>query len=157
MSLSKADREILRLMQQDATITLSALAERAGLSPSAAQRRLQKLREDKVILRDVSIVDPKKVGAAVAMLVEVELERDRPELLPPFLRWVSETPEVQEAWGTSGRGDYTLVILAQSVDHFDRLADGMMERNPNIRKFTTSVVLKTLKRGLVVPVECDAR
>lgn len=153
MTLTKADRAILRLMQQDATITLSALAERAGVSPSAAQRRLQKLREDKVILRDVSVVDPRKVGSVVAMLVEVELERDRPELLPPFLRWVSETPEVQEAWGTSGRGDYTLVILCQSVDHFDRLADRMMECNANIRKFTTSVVLKTLKRGLVVPVE----
>ncbi len=153
MGLTKTDRDILKLMQQDATITLSDLADRVGLSPSSAQRRLQKLREDRVILRDVSIVDPKKVGGAVSMLVEVELERDRPELLPPFLRWVAETPEVQEAWGTSGRGDYTLVILAQSVEHFDALADSMMERNRNVRKFTTSVVLKTLKRGLVVPVE----
>jgi Lrp/AsnC family transcriptional regulator, leucine-responsive regulatory protein len=153
MPLTKADRDILRLMQQDATMTLTALAERVGLSPSSAQRRLQKLREDKVILRDVSVVDPKKVGGAVSMLVEVELERDRPELLPPFMRWVADTAEVQEAWGTSGRGDYTLVILAQSVEHFDALADRMMELNPNIRKFTTSVVLKTLKRGLVVPIE----
>ncbi len=153
MSLTAADREILKLMQQDATITLNELAHRTGLSPSSAQRRLQKLRDDKVILRDVSIVDPKKVGASVSMLVEVELERDRPELLPPFLRWVTETPEVQEAWGTSGRGDYTLVILAQSVEHFDTLADRMMERNANIRKFTTSVVLKTLKRTLAVTVE----
>ncbi|MDR6816642.1 Lrp/AsnC family leucine-responsive transcriptional regulator [Neorhizobium sp. 2083] len=153
MPLTAADREILKLMQQDATITLNELAHRTGLSPSSAQRRLQKLRDDKVILRDVSIVDPKKVGASVSMLVEVELERDRPELLPPFLRWVTETPEVQEAWGTSGRGDYTLVIMAQSVEHFDTLADRMMERNANIRKFTTSVVLKTLKRTLAVTVE----
>lgn len=153
MPLTAADREILKLMQQDATITLNELAHRTGLSPSSAQRRLQKLRDDKVILRDVSIVDPKKVGASVSMLVEVELERDRPELLPPFLRWVTETPEVQEAWGTSGRGDYTLVIMAQSVEHFDALADRMMERNANIRKFTTSVVLKTLKRTLAVTVE----
>jgi Lrp/AsnC family leucine-responsive transcriptional regulator len=39
------------------------------------------------------------------------------------------------------------------VDHFDALADLLLELNPYIRKFTTSVVLKTLKRGLVVPVE----
>ncbi|MBW9115264.1 Lrp/AsnC family transcriptional regulator [Rhizobium cauense] len=153
MTLTRTDREILKLMQQDATITLGVLAERVGLSPSSAQRRLQKLREERVILRDVSIVDPRKVGRPVSMLVEVELERDRPELLPPFMRWVTETPEVQEAWGTSGRGDYTLVITAQSVEHFDALADRMMELNRNIRKFTTSVVLKTLKRGLAVPVD----
>ncbi|MCC2610744.1 Lrp/AsnC family transcriptional regulator [Neorhizobium sp. Rsf11] len=153
MPLTKMDREILKLMQQDATITLGELAHRTGQSASSAQRRLQKLREDKVILRDVSVVDPKKVGANVSMLVEVELERDRPELLPPFMRWLVETPEVQEAWVTSGRGDYTLVVLARSVEHFDELADRMMELNPNIRKFTTSVVLKTLKRTLAVHVE----
>jgi Lrp/AsnC family leucine-responsive transcriptional regulator len=153
MSITAADRKILKLMQHDATLTLNELAHRVGLSPSSAQRRLQKLRDEKVILRDVSVVDPKKVGASVSMLVEVELERDRPELLPPFLRWVAETPEVQEAWGTSGRGDYTLVVMVRSVDHFDALADRMMECNPNIRKFTTSVVLKTLKRTLVVDVD----
>ncbi len=153
MVLTKADRQILVLMQQDATITLNELAERVGLSPSSAQRRLQKLRKDKVILRDVSIVDPKKLGAAVSLLVEVELERDRPELMQSFLRWISETPEVQEAWNTSGRGDFTLVILVRSVEHFDALADRMMELNPNVRKFTTSVVLKTLKRTLAVHLE----
>jgi len=153
MALTKADREILKLMQQDATITLAALSERVGLSQSSTQRRLQKLRDDKVILRDVSVVDPKAIGSAVSMLVEVELERDRPELLQPFMRWIADTPEVQEAWCTSGRGDYTLVILAQSVEHFDVLADRMMELNRNIRKFTTSVVLKTLKRTLAVHVD----
>ncbi|WP_413709955.1 Lrp/AsnC ligand binding domain-containing protein [Rhizobium sp. Rhizsp82] len=61
--------------------------------------------------------------------------------------------EVQEAWCTSGRGDYTLVILAQSVEHFDVLADRMMELNRNIRKFTTSVVLKTLKRTPAVHID----
>lgn len=153
MLVTKADREILKLMQQDSTITLAALSERVGLSQSSTQRRLQKLRDDKVILRDVSVVDPKAVGSAVSMLVEVELERDRPELLQPFMRWIAETPEVQEAWCTSGRGDYTLVILAQSVEHFDALADRMMELNRNIRKFTTSVVLKTLKRTLAVHID----
>lgn len=153
MTLSKADRDILRIVQADATVTLGELAEKAGLSPSSAQRRLQRLREDKVILRDVSIVDPKKLGITISMLVEVELERERPELLPPFMRWIAETPEVQEAWATTGRGDYTLVVVARSVEHFDELADRMMMRNPNIRKFTTSVVLKTLKRTLAVNVD----
>lgn len=153
MTLTKADRGIIRLMQQDAGITLAALAEQVGLSQSSTQRRLQKLRDEKVILRDVSIVDPRKIGPSVFMLVEVELERDRPELLQPFMRWVAETPEVQEAWCTSGRGDYTLVMLSPSVEHFDMLADRMMALNRNIRKFTTSVVLKTLKRTLTVPVD----
>ncbi len=50
MTLTKADREIIKLMQEDATITLAALSERVGLSQSSTQRRLQKLRDEKVIL-----------------------------------------------------------------------------------------------------------
>lgn len=153
MSLDKADRAILSQMQRDATLTLTELSHRVGLSPSATQRRLQKLRDDKVILRDVSVLDARKIGPNVTLLVELELERDRPELLPPLLRWFVETPEIQQAWCVTGRGDYTLVVVAASIEHFDTFADRMMERHPNIRKFTTSVVLKTLKHTLAVHVE----
>lgn len=150
MALGKADRSILIEMQRDATLTLAELARRVGLSPSSTQRRLQRLRDDKVILRDISVIDAKKTGPSVAMLVELELERDRPELLLPLQRWIAETAEIQQAWCVTGRGDYTLVVVAASIEHFDAFADRMMERNPNIRKFTTSVVLKTLKQTLSV-------
>ena len=152
MTLDRADREILRLMQQEASLTIGELAAAVALSPSATQRRLQRLREEKIILRDVSLVDPKRVGPMVSLLVELELERDRPELLPSLYRWIENTAEVQQAWGLTGRGDYTLVIVVPSVEAFDALADRMMVEQPNIRKFTTSVVLTQLKRSLVVPV-----
>jgi Lrp/AsnC family leucine-responsive transcriptional regulator len=151
MPLTEADRAILRLVQQDSAVTITDLAERVGISVSATQRRLQRLRDDRVILRDVSVVDPKRVGASVTLLVELELERDRPELLAPLHQWIAHTPEVQQAWCLTGRGDYTLVIVTSSVEAFDKLADQMMSENPNVRKFTTSVVLKLLKRTLAVP------
>ena len=152
MELTEADRAILRVMQQNAGLTITKLAERVGVSSSAVQRRLQRLRDEKVILRDVSVVDPRQVGAAVTLLVELELERDRPDLLVPLHQWIGRTPEVQQAWCLTGRGDYSLVVVTGSIDAFDAVADRMMAENPNIRKFTTSVVLKHLKRTLEVPV-----
>ena len=152
MDLSSQDRAIIREMQRDARLTIGELAARVGLSTSSAQRRLQRLRDEKVILRDVAVVDPRSLGPSVTLLVELELERDRPELLPSLHQWISRTPEVQQAWCLTGRGDYTLVVVTGSIDTFDALADRMMADNPNIRKFTTSVVLKQLKRSLEVPV-----
>ncbi|MBC7799693.1 MAG: Lrp/AsnC family transcriptional regulator [Gemmatimonadaceae bacterium] len=143
----------MAIVQRDAGVTIGELAHRVGMSPSSAQRRLQKLRDDKIILRDVSVVDPNRMGPSLAMLVEIELERDRPALLAPFQQWIARTPEVQQAWCITGRGDYTLVIMTGSIADFDRLTERMMEANPNIRKFTTSVVLKTLKRTLEIPIE----
>jgi Lrp/AsnC family transcriptional regulator, leucine-responsive regulatory protein len=152
MELSSADRAILNSVQLDCGVTIEAIAERAGLSKSAAQRRLRRLRDEGVILRDVAVVDQRRVGPSVTLLVELELERDRPELLPSLYRWIERTEEVQQAWCLTGRGDYTLVVIAPSVGAFDVFADEMMKANPNIRKFTTSVVLKRLKQSLFIPV-----
>lgn len=152
MRIDDTDKALLDLMQKDAGVTLSELADRVGVSPSAAQRRLQRLREDKVILRDVSLLNPKLIAPSMTMLVELELERDRPELLASLHLWIARSAEVQQAWSLTGRGDYTLVMIVRSIEHFDAVADAMMAQNPNIRKFTTSVVLKNLKSTLALPV-----
>jgi Lrp/AsnC family leucine-responsive transcriptional regulator len=148
----ETDAAILRIMQQDARTTIETIAHRVGLSVSSAQRRLKRLRDEKMILGEVAILDPKRTGNAVTMLVELELERDRPELLPALHQWIAKAPEVQQAWSITGRGDYMLVVLSTSIEAFDALMERMLGDNRNIRKFTTSVVLKTLKRGLAVPI-----
>lgn len=152
MQLTKSDSAILAILQKDAGITMAELAEQVGLSVSSAQRRVQRLREAKVILRDVSIIDPKKISPSITLLVELELEKDRPELLSSLHLWIARTAEVQQAWCLTGRGDYTLVMVVGTIEHFDGLAERMMVENPNVRKFTTSVALKTLKRTLELPI-----
>lgn len=152
MQLTKNDARILTLLQKDAGITMMELAEHVGLSTSSVQRRVQRLREAKVIIRDVSIVDPKKISPSITLLVELELEKDRPELLSSLHLWIARTAEVQHAWCLTGRGDYTLVMVVGTIEHFDELAERMMVENPNIRKFTTSVALRTLKRTLELPI-----
>lgn len=156
LELTPADRALLSALQRDSRQTIERLAEAANLSPSAAQRRVQRLREAGVIERDVAILDPKKLGLALTLLVELELERDRPELLPALQRWIGAEDAVQQAWYVTGRGDLLMVVLSPSIEAFDQLMERLMEQNRNVRKFTTSLALKTLKRGLAVPVEQPA-
>ena len=150
--LDAADRKLLDLLQTNARTTIEALAEAASLSTSATHRRLQRLRDQRIILGDIAVLDPKRLGNPITLLVELELERDRPELMPALQAWISATSAVQQAWQVTGRGDLVLVVVAGSVEDFDALAERMMEQNRNIRKFTTSVALKTLKRGLRLPM-----
>jgi Lrp/AsnC family leucine-responsive transcriptional regulator len=143
---------MLARLQQDARVTIDALAHEAGLSASTAQRRLQRLREVGVIAGEVVIVEPKAAGMPLTLLVELELDHDRPEHLPGLHSWIACTGEVQSAWQVTGRGDYVLVVLAASIESFDEFMTELMAANRNVRKFTTSVALKTLKRSLVVPI-----
>jgi Lrp/AsnC family leucine-responsive transcriptional regulator len=151
-TLTRADGIMLSRLQRDARVTIEALAQEAGLSASSAQRRLQRLREAGVIAGEVVIVEPRAAGLPLTLLVELELDHDRPEHLPGLHSWIARTGEVQSAWQVTGRGDYVLVVVAASIESFDEFMTEMMAANRNVRKFTTRVALKTLKRSLAVPI-----
>ena len=152
IELDEHDRKLLRIVQNDARLKLETLARKAGLSTSTAQRRLTRLRDLGVIAAEVAVLDPKMAGGLLTFLVELELERDRPELLPDLKRWIDRSVHVQQAWQVTGHSDCLLVVLAESVEGYDALMEQFMAENRNVRKFTTSVALKTLKRTLVVPI-----
>jgi Lrp/AsnC family transcriptional regulator, leucine-responsive regulatory protein len=140
------------LLQTNALTTIDELAKTSGLSASSAQRHLRRLRDQNVILADVSVIDPKALGFGLTMLVELEVEHDKPERQLALNQWLAKTPEVQNAWHITGRGDYMISILVRSVEDFDALMSTLLDQNPNVRKYTTSVVLKTLKRSMAVPL-----
>ncbi len=151
--LSASDTALLAAVQENADLTLEQLADRAGLSPSAVQRRLKKLREAGVIQRTVTLLDPKAVGQSLSLIVELELERDRHDLLPPLQQWIAREGAIQNAWFVTGRGDLVLSITAASIENFDAFMERMLAEHRVIRKYTTSVVLKTLKRSLAVALD----
>ena len=151
-SIDNIDKVILKYVQEDARINLEELAAKANISKSAAQRRLQRLRASKIILGDIAVIDPKTVGPWVTMLVEVEFERDRPEFMGVFQKWIATQDHIQQAWCITGRGDYTLVVMTPSIEDFDSFMERLLNDNRYVRKFLTSVVLRTVKRSLTVPV-----
>lgn len=149
--LDTIDRKILDLVQADAQQPADSIGDAVGLSASAVQRRLARLREAGVIAAQVALVDPKAVGRSLTLIVDIELERERPELLAGFKRWLNAEPAVQQAWYVTGDGDYVLVVTARDVESYDALMQRLVADNPNVRRFRTRVSLGTLKRSLAVP------
>lgn len=147
------DRRILALVQRDARLTAAQIGERVGLSASAAHRRMQRLWQGRVVEAQVAVVNPKAVGRPLVMIVGLEIERERPEDLHELKRWLAAEPAVQQAWYVTGDADFTLVITARDTEDYDAFMQRLVAENRNVRKFKTSVVLSTLKRGLAVPVE----
>lgn len=150
--LDAADRRILELVQIDSRMSAERLADAVGLSVSAVQRRLQALRRSRVIVGEVAIVDPKRIGRPLTLLVEVQIEREHPELLVALRRWLANEEAVQQAWYVTGEADFVLVITAASMEGFDALMERLLAENQNVRKFKTGVALQVTKRSLFVPV-----
>ena len=155
MDLDRFDRQLLNLVQQDSAQTAEQLAEHVGLSPSAIQRRLKRLREQGVIARDAAIVDPRAVGRPTFFVVSLEIERDRPELLAELREWLTKRPEIQQAFYVTGETDFVIVVTARDTEAFDAMMSQLVQENPNVRRFTTNVVLNLIKQGLAIPIPLD--
>lgn len=155
MDLDRFDRQLLNLVQQDSAQTAERLAEQVGLSPSAIQRRLKRLREQGVILRDIAVVDPRAVGRPTFFVASLEVERERPELLAQLRDWIARHTEIQQAFYVTGEADFVIVVTARDTEAFDTLMSRLVKENPNVRRFTTNVVLGLLKQGLTIPVPED--
>jgi len=155
MELDRFDRQLLNLVQDDAGQTAERLAEQIGLSPSAIQRRLKRLREEGVIQREIAVVEPKEVGSPTSFVVSLQVERERPELLAQLRQWLTAQPHVQQAFYVTGEADFVVIVTAPGTEAYDALMSRMMIENPNVKRFTTNVVLGTVKRGLTIPVPLD--
>jgi Lrp/AsnC family transcriptional regulator, leucine-responsive regulatory protein len=156
MELDRFDRQLLNLLQEDAGQTAERLAEQVGLSPSAIQRRIRRMRAEGVIVRDAAIVDPGHVGRPTLFLVSLQVERERPELLAQLRAWLAAQEHVQQAFYVTGEADFVVVITAPDTETYDALMSRMVSENPNVKRFTTNVALSVVKRGLTIPIPVDS-
>ena len=152
LALDATDHRLLDAVQRDSRLSAERLADTVGLSVSAVQRRLIALRRSGVIIGEIAVVDPKRVGRPLTLLVELQIERERPELLDVLRHWIAAEDAIQQAWYITGEADFVLVITAASMEGFDAFMERLLAENPNVRKFKTGVALQVTKRSLFVPV-----
>ena len=153
IELDKFDRGILAILQTDARRSAESIGAQIGLSASAVQRRLARLREEAVITAEVAVVAPKHAGRPLTVIADVEVERERPELQLRLKQWIAGEPAIQEAWYVTGEGDYVLIAAVRDVQEYDALMQRLMAENASVLRFRTRVALGTLKRGLALPMD----
>lgn len=151
--LDSFDCKILNILQSDCQLKAEQIAEQVGLSTSAVQRRIKRLRQDKIITAEIAVVDRKAAGKLMTFVVGLEIERENYTALARFRSWAEKQPEIQQAYYVTGSVDVIVIIVAEDVEAFDAASARLMEHNPQVRRMTTNVVLNILKLGLNVPLE----
>jgi Lrp/AsnC family leucine-responsive transcriptional regulator len=119
---------------------------------SAIQRRLRRMREEGVIVRHAAVVDSGKVGRPTFFVVSVQVERERLELLAQLRTWLAAQKHIQQAFYVTGESDFVLIVTAPDTETYDALMTHMVRENPNVKRFTTNVVLSVVKTGLTIPI-----
>ncbi|AIC30764.1 AsnC family transcriptional regulator protein (plasmid) [Rhizobium etli bv. mimosae str. IE4771] len=156
MKLDAIDLRILDAVQRDGRITKLALAEKAGLSPTPCWMRLRKLEKAGVITGYHARLAPRRIAPVASVMMEVTLANHRQADFERFERTIGAIPEVVACWSVGGGVDYILKIMTANIDAYQRLVDGLLDRELGIDRYFTYIVTKTVKEETVVPVACFA-
>ena len=152
MKYSDQERDILRNLQRDASLSLAELADLAGMAPSTVWRKLQEFEAAGIIVRRVALLDPAKVGAKLCVFAAISLHDHTEEAVEGFAALVRARPEVLECFAVSGASDYILKIRVADVEVYEHFMSHSLLRSPFVRAVVSSFGLKNLKETTELPV-----
>ena len=101
-TIDKTDIQMLRVLQENARITVKDLALKVHLSPTPVFERLHRLEKDGFIRRYTAVLDAAKLGRGFLVFCSVRLRRMGKEIADDFVNRVKDIPEVAECYNISG-------------------------------------------------------
>jgi len=142
--LDRVDREILRLLATDASLSLAEIADRVGLTSTPCWKRIRRMEQEGIIRGRVAMIDPTKVGLPVSVFVAVETSDHSAEWLKRFADVVTGMPEIVDAWRMSGDVDYLMHVVVADIAAYDDFYRRLIAAVP-LRNVTSRFSMERLK------------
>lgn len=151
--LDRTDRRILHLLQEDGRLSNLKLAEAVALSPTAVLARVQRLTRDGYILGYEARLNPRLLGAAMLVFVEVLLDRTTPHVFEEFRAAVQVHPEILECHMVAGGFDYLLKTRMADMNAYRAFAGTVLWQLPGVRETRTYAVMEEVKQSAKLPLK----
>lgn len=151
-SIDQIDRRILNLLQQEPGINATSIGERIGLSQSACWRRVQRLRDEGIILEQAVKLDREKVGLNTMVFAHVKLTSHGRSNLASFAESVSEFAEVLDCYVLLGNVDFLLRIVTRDIKAYEQFFFEKLSQLPGIQEVNSSIVMSDVKHTTVLPI-----
>jgi len=151
-ALDRADKAILRALQQDASISNVALAAKVNLSPPACLRRVERLKEMGLIRGIVALLNPSALDAGMLVMIGVVLDRSTPESFAQFETAAQQVSGCMECHVVTGEFDYFMLVRTKDSDSFNRLHAEQLLYLPGVRQIRSFMVLKQVLSTTRFPI-----
>jgi Lrp/AsnC family transcriptional regulator len=145
------DKKILRIIQKDASLSISEIASRVGLSQTPCWKRLQRLETTGVIKRRVAVLDPAKLGIGITVFVAIEVGDHSGKTLAHLATEIAAMDEVMDFYRMAGDVDFMLRVVAPDTAAFDLFYKRLIDKIP-LKKVTSRFALETVKAETAFPI-----
>ena len=150
-AMDNMDLKILRVLQEDSSLSVTEVAQRVGLSTSPCWKRINKLQADGIILRHEAVLDATKLGLGLTVFMMIKTGEHSGPWLEKFAKFVKAMPEVQEFHRMAGEVDYLLKIVVADMQQFDDFYKNMVEET-TLTDVTSSFSMEVIKHTSALPI-----
>ncbi len=150
--IDEIDRQIVLLLQEDARLSNSALAEAVGLTVSTVHERVKKLEKKGIIKGYVAVVDAEAIGKPIMAFIRLTVGTTPAgylEAKQDVMEACRCEPDILECYGVAGEDCYILKVRATSPKDLERLIERIRSK-ATVSRSITSIVLSTFKESSIV-------
>lgn len=118
VSLDTKDYEILRLLEENAKLTVREIAALIHLSPTPTHERIKRIEKSGVIKQYAAILDRQLIGKGMIVLCMITLKEHNKRSGAIFIKAMLEFKEIVECYNISGDFDFMVKIVAESMEDY---------------------------------------
>ncbi|MBT2225668.1 Lrp/AsnC family transcriptional regulator [Nonomuraea sp. NEAU-A123] len=153
LELDAVHMKILEVLRENGRISVSALAERVGISRANAYTRFEALRADGAIKRFTAEIDHVRTGLGITALIFVTV---RQQMWKQFRAELARMPEVEYCAITTGQHDAMIQVRMSDVAEVHAMVTDRLANIPAVKATETVFILdEVLRRPYVLPSDRD--
>ncbi|MDO5769883.1 MAG: Lrp/AsnC family transcriptional regulator [Psychrobacter sp.] len=151
--LDKIDQQILSLLQQDARLSITQIAEQVNLSATPCARRIKQLEQSGIITGYHAATNPQKLGYRLSLFIAVSMDRHTAERFEQFEARIKSFDEVVSCSIVTGRTeDYLLKVVVRDMAHYEEFLLHRLNRIEGVSQVHTSFELREVfNRSIIQP------
>ncbi|WP_420132296.1 Lrp/AsnC family transcriptional regulator [Rhodopseudomonas sp.] len=150
-ALDRSDLKILRLLQEDATLSVAEIANKVGLSSTPCWKRIQRLQMEGVITGRVALVDQEKIGLGLSVFVFIESGDHSKEWQATFAATLKALPQIVDMYRLAGDFDYVLRVVVPDMKSFDEFYRKLI-RTAALKNVTSRFAMEKIKSVTALPI-----
>ncbi len=143
---------MLEAIQRNNRMTAEALAGEVGLSATACQKRLRRLRRDGCVGADIAVLDSALAECRIMLILQVTLNGERIHELREFAERMQSADEVMQCYRVSGDAHFIVMMTAASMSEYEAFCARHIYGPENVGRLHTIVVKERVKTGFFQPV-----
>ena len=155
--LDATDVAILKILQEDATLSTRQIAQRVNLSPTPVFERIRRLRSEGYIRKVAAVLDEEKLGCSFVAFCYIKMQQHTFENARKIMEAVQKIDEIAECYNVSGDYDFLMKVYVSSMKEYQEFVLRILGELDCIGGLNSCFVMGEVKNTYSIPVRTVGR